>query len=202
MTLAPTRRGQKGANFSAFLPSPTMSSTAAPDSRRPRRRRILAGRRGDSPHAPALAGFNGTRRVPTPVNEPVKTYAPGSPERAALKARLAADGERADRHPDHHRRQGDPHGRDRRTAVMPHDHRHVLADYHKASATSTSSRRSPPPERARASGRNWAWEDRAAVFLQRGRAADDDVAIHRSTPRRCSASRRRCSRRRSTRRAS
>jgi len=35
-------------------------------------------------------GFNGTRRVPPPVNEPVKAYAPGSPERAELKARLAA----------------------------------------------------------------------------------------------------------------
>ena len=28
------------------------------------------------------------RRVPEPRNEPVKTYAPGSPERAELKARL------------------------------------------------------------------------------------------------------------------
>jgi hypothetical protein len=32
--------------------------------------------------------FAGTRRVPPPVNEPVKSYAPGSPERAELKARL------------------------------------------------------------------------------------------------------------------
>ena len=28
-------------------------------------------------------------KVPTPVNEPVKSYAPGSPERASLQARLA-----------------------------------------------------------------------------------------------------------------
>ena len=34
--------------------------------------------------------FNGHRRVPPPVNEPVKTYAPGSPERASLKARLTS----------------------------------------------------------------------------------------------------------------
>ena len=32
--------------------------------------------------------FAGNRRVPPPVNEPVKSYAPGSPERAELKARL------------------------------------------------------------------------------------------------------------------
>ena len=34
-------------------------------------------------------GFGGTRAVPPPVNEPVKVYAPGSPERAELKTRLA-----------------------------------------------------------------------------------------------------------------
>ena len=38
--------------------------------------------------ATVLTGFNGNRRVPAPINEPVKSYAPGSPERAALKARL------------------------------------------------------------------------------------------------------------------
>ena len=36
-----------------------------------------------------IAAFNGRRRVPTPVNEPVNSYAPGTPARAALKARLA-----------------------------------------------------------------------------------------------------------------
>src|SRR6266496_1680532 len=37
-----------------------------------------------------IAGFNGNRRVPPPVNEPVKSYAPGNTERAALKDRLAS----------------------------------------------------------------------------------------------------------------
>ena len=32
----------------------------------------------------------GVRRIPTAVNEPIKSYAPGSPERAEVKARLAA----------------------------------------------------------------------------------------------------------------
>src|SRR5688500_20340275 len=39
---------------------------------------------------PGLVPFNGIRRVPPPVNEPIRSYAPGSPERAALKARLAS----------------------------------------------------------------------------------------------------------------
>ena len=34
--------------------------------------------------------MNSTRRVPPPSNEPVKSYAPGSPEKAELKARLKA----------------------------------------------------------------------------------------------------------------
>ena len=46
---------------------------------------------------PQATNVTGTRRVPKPVNEPVKSYAPGSPERAALKERLASmANERAD----------------------------------------------------------------------------------------------------------
>ena len=36
------------------------------------------------------ADFSGIRRVVPPVNEPIRSYAPGTPERAAVKARLAA----------------------------------------------------------------------------------------------------------------
>ena len=70
-------------------------------------------------------------RIPVPVNEPNLTYLPGSSERAALKARLASmAAERIDI----------PliiGGCEIRTGrvehvVMPHDHRHVLADWHKA----------------------------------------------------------------------
>ena len=84
-----------------------------------------------APSSAPLAGFSGTRRVPPPVNEPVKSYAPGSPEKLGLKARLASmAAERVDI----------PiiiGGREIRTgdlaqSVMPHDHRHVLADYHRA----------------------------------------------------------------------
>ncbi len=108
--------------------------------------------------------FNGNRRVPPPVNEPVKSYAPGSLERKELKARLASmAGERIEI----------PlviGGRPVRTgdvaeAAMPHDHRHVLADYHKASREHVLA----AVDAARAAHHdwsNWAWEDRAAVFLK------------------------------------
>src|SRR5436190_24175674 len=78
------------------------------------------------------AVFNGHRRVPPPINEPIRSYAPGTAERASLKARLKAmAGEKIDM----------PliiGGKEVKTgacgrAVMPHDHAHVLGDYHKAS---------------------------------------------------------------------
>ena len=37
-----------------------------------------------------IAALNAARRVPPPVNEPIRSYAPGSPERTELKARLAS----------------------------------------------------------------------------------------------------------------
>src|SRR5206468_3023935 len=64
------------------------------------RRFIEAGTVGLLRHARSTvsdSGFNGIRRVPPPVNEPVKAYGPGSPEKTELKARLKAmAGERLD----------------------------------------------------------------------------------------------------------
>jgi 1-pyrroline-5-carboxylate dehydrogenase len=109
-------------------------------------------------------GFNGTRRVPPPVNEPVKAYAPGSKERAELKARLAAmAGERIEI----------PlviGGKEERSgetakAVMPHDHGRVLADWHKASREHVERAVAAAAE-ARREWSRWPWEDRAAVFLR------------------------------------
>ncbi len=129
-------------------------------------------KREDAPPASApaqsgikvAAGFNGNRRVPPPVNEPVKSYAPGSPERAALKDRLASmAGERIDI----------PlviGGQEIRTgdlgqAVMPHNHRHVLADWHRAAPAHVDQAIDAALKAAK-DWANWSWEDRAAVFLK------------------------------------
>ena len=104
------------------------------------------------PHAPAIAGYNGTRRVPTPVNEPVKSYAPGSPERAALKNRARRRWRtNASRFRSSSAARSFARAR-RRTSVMPHDHRHVLADWHKASATHVRAAIDAARTRPRASG--------------------------------------------------
>ncbi|HEU4631137.1 MAG TPA: L-glutamate gamma-semialdehyde dehydrogenase, partial [Gemmatimonadaceae bacterium] len=116
------------------------------------------------PAGGGLAGFAGMRQVPPALNEPVRAYAPGSAERASLKSRLASmAGERIEI----------PlviGGREIRTgdtapAVMPHDHQHVLADYHRASREHVAQ----AIDAAAAAHRewaNWPWEDRAAVFLR------------------------------------
>ena len=109
-------------------------------------------------------GFNGTRQVPPPVNEPVKAYGPGSPEKASLKARLESmAGERIEV----------PliiGGRNVTTgdfaqAVMPHDHGHVLADWHRASREHVLQAIDAAAE-ARREWARWPWEERAAVFLK------------------------------------
>jgi 1-pyrroline-5-carboxylate dehydrogenase len=123
-----------------------------------------------------MTPFAGVRRVPAPINEPVRTYAPGSPERRAIKARLASmASERADI----------PliiGGEEIRTgtvkhAVMPHDFRHVLADWHCATQANVAQAIEAATEAHRDWSR-WSWEDRSGVFL---RAADLLASSFRDT---------------------
>jgi 1-pyrroline-5-carboxylate dehydrogenase len=110
------------------------------------------------------ADFAGIRHVHPPVNEPIRSYAPGTPERAAIKARLAAmAGERVEI----------PlviGGKCVRTgdlgqSVMPHDHGHVLAEFHQARPEDVTAAIAAASA-ARREWASWAWEDRAAVFLK------------------------------------
>ncbi|MEZ5098768.1 MAG: L-glutamate gamma-semialdehyde dehydrogenase [Thermoleophilia bacterium] len=103
-------------------------------------------------------------RPPLPANEPVRGYAPGSPERASLRARLAAM--RSER-PELPCLIG---GREVRTgrlvqAVEPHDRARVLADVHEAGAAEVESAIRAGVEAQRAWGRT-PWETRAAVLLR------------------------------------
>jgi 1-pyrroline-5-carboxylate dehydrogenase len=111
--------------------------------------------------SPGIAGIS---RVPPPVNEPNLGYLPGSSERAALKDRLKSmAAERIDI----------PvvtGGREIRTgrtqqAVMPHNHQHVLADWHAADPEHVHEAIAASKAAAR-EWASWRWEDRAAIFLR------------------------------------
>ena len=123
-----------------------------------------------------MASFAGIPRVPPPVNDTNKDYLPGSPERAELKARLAQmAGERIEI----------PvviGGAEIRTgiieqAVMPHDHRHVLADWHAAQPEHVRQAIAAAKD-AHSEWAGWPWQDRAAVFL---RAAEMLTTTWRAT---------------------
>jgi 1-pyrroline-5-carboxylate dehydrogenase len=107
---------------------------------------------------------NGIFTVPVPRNEPVLGYAPGSAERAALRAELRRlSSEVVEITP---RIGGERVATGRRAeAVLPHDHRHVVAVWHKAGAPEVAR----AIDAARAASRGWAatpFEERAAVFLK------------------------------------
>jgi len=110
------------------------------------------------------AAFAGVRRVPEPVNDPNRSYAPGSPERAELKARLKAMAAERIEIP---LIIGGKEIRTGRTAqaLMPHDHSHVLADYHLADAEHVQQAIAASAG-ARREWASWPWEDRAAVILR------------------------------------
>ena len=108
--------------------------------------------------------FNGIPKVPTPVNDVNRSYLPGSPERAELKDRLAhMSSEQVDI----------PiviGGKEIRTGrvqqvVMPHNHRHVLGQWHAADAEHVQQAIAAAAEASR-EWASWAWHERAAVLLR------------------------------------
>jgi 1-pyrroline-5-carboxylate dehydrogenase len=103
-------------------------------------------------------------QVPDPVNEPVRGYGPGSPEKSSLKAKMRE------------MMGGEIEiplvigGREVYTgatakAVCPHDHGHVLATYHQAGPKEIEQ----AVAAARSAAKDWAampWEARASIFLK------------------------------------
>src|SRR4051812_13828178 len=111
--------------------------------------------------------MNSIPQVPRPRNEPVLGYAPGSPERAELKTALQVMSSAEIEIPliigGREVRTGNTD-----TQVMPHNHGHVLARYHKAGEAEVRQAVAASLE-AQREWASWPWEDRLAVFL---RAAD------------------------------
>ena len=70
-------------------------------------------------------------KVPRPVNQPVRSFAPGTPERATLRKSLAQQSSQQIEIPLLIDGKEVQTGRTAKT-VMPHRHTHVLATWHKA----------------------------------------------------------------------
>ena len=107
---------------------------------------------------------SGIFSVPTPRNEPILAYGPGSPERKALRGELQGmASEVIEITP----RIGGKRVKTGKTAeaVMPHDHHHVLAVWHKAGAAEVARAIDVAIE----AHREWSrmpWHSRAAIFLK------------------------------------
>ncbi len=110
------------------------------------------------------ASFNGRARVSTPVNEPIRAYAPGSPERATLKTALDGMASATVDIPivigGKEIRTGDT-----ASVVMPHAHQHVLGTYHKGTPAHAQ-QAIDAALAAHAEWSSWSFEDRAAVLLK------------------------------------
>jgi len=103
-------------------------------------------------------------KVPTPFNEPVKTYAPGSPEKAELKATLR---ELKSKHYDIPLIIGGKEIRTGKTADIfcPHDHSVKLGVYHKTGEAEVALAVDAALE-ARKTWSEIPWEHRVSIFLK------------------------------------
>lgn len=107
---------------------------------------------------------NNVPRPPTPVNEPVLGYLPGSPERAALKKELDRQSSEVIEIP------CIINGKEVFTGdvveqVMPHDHNHVIARVHMATKANVEEAIQASLD-AHDMWSTMPWEARAAIFLK------------------------------------
>lgn len=106
----------------------------------------------------------GVYRLPNITNEPVKSYAPGSPERKALKEKLAEVKNTVVELPmiiD---------GKEVRTGKLmdirpPHEHKHLLGHYHQGDASHVQLA-IDAAMKAKPAWEKMNWESRAAIFLK------------------------------------
>lgn len=108
--------------------------------------------------------LKGFFNVPTPLNEPVKSYAPGSPERKELQKALAAARSKQIDIPMYI---GSEEVRTGSTHPMspPHDHKHILGHFHEGDGSHVEQAINAALG-AKEAWENLAWEQRAAIFLK------------------------------------
>ena len=102
--------------------------------------------------------------VPKAVNEPVKSYAPNSPEKAAVLAAYKKMWNETIDVPNYIGNEEIRTG-NTRNMTAPHDHKHVVGKYHLAEKKHIEKAIASALE-ARKKWANMAWEQRAAIFLK------------------------------------
>ncbi|MFD1063155.1 L-glutamate gamma-semialdehyde dehydrogenase [Winogradskyella litorisediminis] len=107
---------------------------------------------------------NGFFNVPVAVNEPVKSYAPGSPEREAVAAAYKSMFNSKVEVPLYINGKDIKTG-NTRTMSPPHDHKHIVGEYHLAEKNHVEEAISTALE-ARKSWSQMPWEQRAGIFLK------------------------------------
>src|SRR5262245_55626778 len=103
-------------------------------------------------------------KVPRPVNQPVRSFGPGTPERETLRKSLAQQSSQQIEVPLLIDGKEVRTGRTAKT-VMPHRHRHVLATWHKG-GTKEVTLAIQAAHKAHKEWSSWKFEDRAAIFLR------------------------------------
>lgn len=108
--------------------------------------------------------MNNIIQLPKPINDPVLNYAPGSPERKALKAELARSKAEVRDIPmiigGQEVRTGNT-----KTVNPPHEHKHVLAHFHQGDASHVEQAITAALN-AKKDWENLSWDQRAAIFLK------------------------------------
>jgi 1-pyrroline-5-carboxylate dehydrogenase len=108
--------------------------------------------------------LKGFFHVPKAVNEPVKSYVPNSPEKAAVLAAYKKMWNETIDVPNYIGSEEIRTG-NTRNMTAPHDHQHIVGTYHLAEKKHIEQAVSAALE-ARQKWANMAWEQRAAIFLK------------------------------------
>ncbi|MBC5775588.1 L-glutamate gamma-semialdehyde dehydrogenase [Pontibacter sp. KCTC 32443] len=103
-------------------------------------------------------------KVPTPINEPVKSYAPGSPEREELQRTYKELKSKEIDVPMYIG--GDKvYTETKKPMLQPHDHKHILGHFSEGDATHVEQAINAALA-AREDWANMSWEHRASIFLK------------------------------------
>lgn len=108
--------------------------------------------------------LKGFFNVPVPINEPVKSYSPGSAERKELQAALRNARAMQQDIPMYIGSEEIRTGKTRNISP-PHDHQHILGQFHEGDSTHVT-QAIQAALGAKYDWENMAWEQRAAIFLK------------------------------------